>query len=109
MVVPTGDPTPLTIWVGNYASVRAYVQAARLNGRPLGRKWLTHATAAALPAETARDGRAPMIEASSPPLPAPVRLPRFAAPQPRPSAPYPGPPRRKLAAISQRVTPGAEP
>ena len=38
---------PLVIQVENYAPGRRYIRAARLNGRPLGRCWLTHQELAA--------------------------------------------------------------
>ncbi|WP_324670965.1 glycoside hydrolase domain-containing protein [Hymenobacter sp. GOD-10R] len=38
---------PLVIEVENYAPARRYIQAARLNGKPLNRNWLTHQELAA--------------------------------------------------------------
>ena len=47
ITLQTGGLRPLTIQVENYAPTRAYIQAARLNGQPLTRSWLTHQELAA--------------------------------------------------------------
>jgi putative alpha-1,2-mannosidase len=47
ITVQTGGRKPLTIKVENYAPNRVYIQAARLNGKPLNRNWLTHQELAA--------------------------------------------------------------
>jgi len=47
ITVQTAGRQPLVIEVENYAPDRRYIQAARLNGRPLTRNWLTHQELAA--------------------------------------------------------------
>ena len=47
ITLQTAGRRPLVIEVENYAPDRRYIQAARLNGRPLARNWLTHQELAA--------------------------------------------------------------
>jgi len=47
ITLQTAGRKPLVIQVENYAPTRAYIQAARLNGKPLTRNWLTHQELAA--------------------------------------------------------------
>lgn len=47
ITLQTAARQPLVIEVENYAPARCYIQAARLNGKPLTRNWLTHQELAA--------------------------------------------------------------